>query len=198
MPLLRRDASEEDVADLLTQFAAGESRHREEDRERRASSRAAEKRTPTRDQPHYALMRETKLLERLKRWEGARDYLAPYVSSENGHTDGLVISADGDGIDLSRGGSAKILRKATLVHQYVSLRLMGLGRQETLTTCASTFPSSLRTTSDSTIKRYLAEFFEFKGFHETRSGRYVRQNVFHNAAVRSLSRTGRTRRTAST
>ena len=45
------------------------------------------------------------------------------------------------------------------------------------------FPPQARMSSDSTIKRYLSEYFEHKGFFETKRGKWVRENVFHNADI---------------
>jgi hypothetical protein len=52
------------------------------------------------------------MMKRLTKWERARDFLAEFVA--DGKTEGLVLTPDG--IDLSRDGSPKMLRKATLVH----------------------------------------------------------------------------------
>ena len=65
-------------------------------------------------------------MKRPIKWEAARDHLAPFISA--GTVEGLVASPNG--IDFSVDGDKWILHKATLVHLYCSLRIMGMGRDE--------------------------------------------------------------------
>ena len=146
---------------------------------RRQEQANKRKRKPTTAFRSYKHKQLKSVLARLGKWEAARKHLAPFVAEST--TEGLVMSPDG--IDMSVDGDQWVLRKATLVHLYVSSRLLGLSRDiATEITCA-TFPESERMHSGRTLRRYLAENFELGGFRETKRGKWVRENIFGNAAL---------------
>ena len=153
---LKKNVDMKGLAESVTEFVWMEKEARADQNWRRQEQARTRKRKPRTAYRSYKRKQLKSVLARLGKWEAARKHLAPFVAEST--TEGLVMSPDG--IDMSVDGDQWVLRKATLVHLYVSSRLLGLSRDiATEITCA-TFPESERMHSGSTLRRYLAEYFE--------------------------------------
>jgi hypothetical protein len=178
---LRPGANKDAVANLMVAFAEAEKNTREAANSKRSAERAKGKAKPkTSESAGYQRKRHKRVMKQMKIWEHARDHLAPFI--KEGTTDGLVITEDG--VDLSNDGHPRILRKATLVHMYCKLRLLGMSRAETTEVVTEAFPESERMSSGRTLRTYLAEYFANGGFLESKNGKWARKNVFSNTALK--------------
>ena len=99
------------------------------------------------------------------------DHLAYFVNKKT--VDGLVHTDDG--VDYTDEGSEWILDKARAVYLYFVMRLEGKDESEAAETAARSTLSCA-----SSVRNYAAEYGDIGGFHETKSGKYVRKNVFGN------------------
>jgi hypothetical protein len=177
---LKAGAGSAVVVEALKKFSTGEKMAADKKNARRQEQRNKRKcAKPRTAYPSYLKKVHRSLMKRLIKWEAARDHLAPFISA--GTVEGLVASPNG--IDFSVDGDKWILHKATLVHLHCSLRIMGMGRDEATAAACATFPPSARMSSGSTLRRYLAEYFELKAFRETTKGKWVRKHIFGNAAL---------------
>ena len=160
------------IANLVDSFYRAERVTRDQDIQRRAFNRDKKCMKPTSkcsSYPYYEKKRHDILRERLRKWISARDHPAPFIAK--GHTEGLVCAVDG--IDLTDTGNTKILRKATLVHMYCSLRLLGTSRDDAEDIASTTFPPEARMTESSahtskvrahfentfTLRKYVGKYF---------------------------------------
>jgi hypothetical protein len=169
------------IVDLISMFSEAEKAKLKVKRDTMANERKqrSENKRKAVSYPYYQNKMVKEQMSRLRKWANARNHLASFVAQ--GCTDGLIISPDG--IDLSSGGNARVLLKATMVHMYCSLRLLGKSRDDATEIVGTSMPPAVRMSAPSTIKRYLHEYFELRGFRETGNGRYIRENIFHNAAL---------------
>jgi hypothetical protein len=177
---LKANTSTGVIANLVESFCRADRVTRDQDIQRRAFKRDKKcMKLKCSSYPYYEKKRHDILMVRLRKWISARDHLAPFIAK--GHTEGLVCAVDG--IDLTDTGNTKILRKATLVHMYCSLRLLGTPRDDAEEIACTTFPLEARMKAPRTLRKYVAEYFELTGFRETAAGKYVRQHVFQNAPL---------------
>jgi hypothetical protein len=110
-------------------------------------------------------------MKRLKKWEAARDEIAPFLIAQN--TEGLVLTPDS--IDLSGDSDSRVLRKATLVYVFCCMRLLGVSlpkAQEVASTASPNEEGRIRgMSSQRCIRRHVAECFEHRGFYESKRGK---------------------------
>jgi hypothetical protein len=169
------------VAKAVVAYTRQEKAAVEGENKARAERRSKiKKKKKTKDFPSYQMKRRKSIMKKMKQWETARDKLAPFV--KQGTTEGLVMTEDG--IDLSSDGNDKVPRKATIVHAHCSIRLLGKSREEATEIVTTLYPSQNRMSSGRTMRRYLAEFFQHGGFFESKQGKWVRENVFNNTALK--------------
>jgi hypothetical protein len=62
--------------------------------------------------PSYFVPQRNKIMLKMQKWSRAKQFLVPFIREQT--TNGLVLTPQG--IDLSKTGPSRILKKATLVH----------------------------------------------------------------------------------
>ena len=173
--ITKKGTSAEDVKMLLDSHEKQVRESDKSERERRKVARvASDKKTEaakTSNKPGYRKKRQKTKDEKRVTWQHGVDHLSYFVKHNT--VDGLVHTEDG--VDYTDEGSAWILTKARAVHLYFILRLEGKDEEEAATTAGKSTVLSARSVRD-----YAAEYGDIHGFHETKSGRYTRKNVFGN------------------
>jgi hypothetical protein len=111
------------VVGLLAVFSQAQQAQRNKDNKRRAQERrnALPKKKRTEYKSYYLPML-CRVIAKKTEWQNARQFLAPFIRDQT--TDGLVL-VDGGGVDLSVTETARILKKAAIVHLFCGLRLQG-------------------------------------------------------------------------
>ena len=115
------------IAEMVATFARQERIAIEGANKARAELKRKVKRMkrPRSSCPSCSRFWKTNATIQLKKWERARDFLAPFVAE--GKTEELVVSADGT--NFSNDGGEMVLRKATVVY-VCALRAASLWRTE--------------------------------------------------------------------